>query len=143
MKSARLLRCHDMSWIDSSALLPVAIMKTTRQGPGIHLQRGGNFRCPSTGKLGTGPRPRSFLKPQFNEDQRWVWRPACLVKTYLPSCYNNSHATGHSCAIQAPWLQIWKHYRRRYITHLRCGTNSNVVRCSQLQTGKLKWNLSP
>jgi len=50
-----------MSWIDSPALLPVVIMKTTRKDPGIHLQSlegvGGDSRCPLVGKRGTGPHP--------------------------------------------------------------------------------------
>jgi len=48
-----------MSWVDSFASLPAAITKTTREDPGIHLQREvGDSRCLLVGKRGTGPHPR-------------------------------------------------------------------------------------
>lgn len=40
-----------MLWIDPFLLLPVTIMNTTLEGPGIHLQGGDNPRRPSTGAM--------------------------------------------------------------------------------------------
>jgi len=73
-----------------------------------------------------------------------VWWFACLVRIRPPFCCNNSHTTGHPCTIQTPLgCEIRKYCRRRCMSHFCYDPDFNVVRCSQLRTGKLGRNLSP